>query len=109
MIGRGKRQGQPANLEVSGPLPYSRFLISLDPNAFSHFRFAKLGYLLFMTTCHPQLPIPTPLGAGDKAAGLSQMALWYAGGLLKHARALSALIAPCTNSYKRLVPGYEAP
>ena len=50
-----------------------------------------------------------PLFAGDKYAGLSQMALWYAGGLLKHARALSAIIAPGTNSYKRLVPGYEAP
>ncbi len=50
-----------------------------------------------------------PLFAGDGYAGLSQMALWYAGGLLKHARALSAFIAPGTNSYKRLVPGYEAP
>src|ERR1700736_2834927 len=50
-----------------------------------------------------------PLFAGDMYAGLSQMALWYAGGLLKHARALSAIIAPTTNSYKRLVPGYEAP
>ena len=50
-----------------------------------------------------------PLFAGDKYAGLSQTALWYAGGLLKHARALSAIIAPTTNSYKRLVPGYEAP
>ena len=50
-----------------------------------------------------------PLFAGDCYAGLSQMALWYIGGLLKHARALSALIAPTTNSYKRLVPGYEAP
>ena len=50
-----------------------------------------------------------PLFAGDGYAGLSQMALWYAGGLLKHARALSAIIAPGTNSYKRLVPGYEAP
>jgi glutamine synthetase len=50
-----------------------------------------------------------PLFAGDLYAGLSQMALWYIGGLLKHARALSALIAPTTNSYKRLVPGYEAP
>src|SRR5260221_1972512 len=50
-----------------------------------------------------------PLFAGDSYAGLSQMALYYIGGLLKHARALSAIIAPTTNSYKRLVPGYEAP
>ena len=50
-----------------------------------------------------------PLFAGDSYAGLSQMALHYIGGLLKHARALSAIIAPTTNSYKRLVPGYEAP
>ncbi len=50
-----------------------------------------------------------PLFAGDMYAGLSQMAIWYIGGLLKHARALSAIIAPTTNSYKRLVPGYEAP
>ena len=44
-----------------------------------------------------------PLFAGDSYAGLSQLALWYIGGLLKHARALSAIIAPTTNSYKRLV------
>ena len=50
-----------------------------------------------------------PLFAGDDYAGLSQMALYYIGGLLRHARALSAIIAPTTNSYKRLVPGYEAP
>jgi glutamine synthetase len=50
-----------------------------------------------------------PLFAGDLYAGLSQMALWYIGGLLKHARGLAAIIAPTTNSYKRLVPGYEAP
>src|SRR5882724_6062585 len=50
-----------------------------------------------------------PLFAGDGYAGFSQMGLWYIGGLLKHARALSAIIAPTTNSYKRLVPGYEAP
>jgi glutamine synthetase len=50
-----------------------------------------------------------PLFAGDLYAGISQMALWYIGGLLKHARSMSAIIAPTTNSYKRLVPGYEAP
>ena len=60
--------------------------------------------------CHQSLwKSDKPLFAGDGYAGLSQMALWYIGGLLKHARALSAIIAPTTNSYKRLVPGYEAP
>jgi glutamine synthetase len=50
-----------------------------------------------------------PLFAGDGYAGLSQQALWYIGGLLKHAPALAAFVAPTTNSYKRLVPGFEAP
>src|SRR3954466_6728578 len=50
-----------------------------------------------------------PLFSGDGYAGLSQMALWYIGGLIKHGPALSAIIAPTTNSYKRLVPGFEAP
>jgi glutamine synthetase len=60
--------------------------------------------------CHQSLwKDGKPLFAGDMYAGLSQIALWYIGGLLKHARALSAIIAPTTNSYKRLVPGYEAP
>lgn len=50
-----------------------------------------------------------PLFAGDGYAGLSQMALHYIGGLLKHAPALLAFTNPSTNSYKRLVPGFEAP
>ena len=50
-----------------------------------------------------------PLFAGDQYAGLSQIALWYIGGILKHAPALLAITNPSTNSYKRLVPGFEAP
>jgi len=50
-----------------------------------------------------------PLFAGSGYAGLSDIGLYYIGGILKHAAALCALVAPTTNSYKRLVPGYEAP
>jgi glutamine synthetase len=49
------------------------------------------------------------LFAGDKYAGLSEMALYAIGGLLKHAPSLLAICCPTTNSYKRLVPGFEAP
>ncbi len=50
-----------------------------------------------------------PLFAGDKYAGVSQEALWAMGGILKHCKTLCAFTNPTTNSYKRLVPGYEAP
>jgi glutamine synthetase len=60
--------------------------------------------------CHQSLwKDGKPLFAGDGYAGMSELALHYIGGVLKHARSLAALTNPTVNSYKRLVPGFEAP
>ncbi len=60
--------------------------------------------------CHQSLwKDGKPLFAGNGYAGMSEMAMYYIGGILKHAKAICALTNPGTNSYRRLVPGFEAP